>query len=101
VTSSNLFELASLGQGTVVLPGDADTREDISAAFQSSNNRHFKYFNSRTHGYNLITVTREKLTCTMKAVSTVFEPQATLRTLKVFEVPVNKTEIIDTALPRI
>jgi alkaline phosphatase D len=101
VTSSNLYELASLGQGRVDLPGDADTREDISAAFQSSNNRHFKYFNSRTHGYNLITVTREKLTCTMKAVSTINSPQATLSTLKTFEVPVNRTEIIDTSLPRL
>jgi len=101
VTSSNLYELASLGRGRVDLPTDLDTREDISAAFQSSNNRHFKYFNSRTHGYNLVTVTRQKLVCTMKSVSTIDSPRATLSTLKTFEVPVNRTEIIDTSLPRL
>jgi alkaline phosphatase D len=60
-----------------------------------SNNRHFKYFNSETRGYNIMEVTPDKLTCTMKAVSTIKQPEATLSTLKVFEVPDGVVRIDD------
>lgn len=62
---------------------------------QETNNRHFKYFNSGTHGYNIMEVTLEKLTCTMKSVSTIKAPTATLSTLKVFEVPDGVVRIDD------
>ncbi len=97
VTSANLTELATFGQGRAGIPGEPGTpeRRDASEIFQVSNNRHFKYFNSDTHGYNIIDVTSQKLTCTMKAVSTIKSPQATLSTLKVFEVPAGRVELRD------
>ena len=97
VTSANLTELATFGRGRAGIPGEPGTpeRRDFSEAFQESNNRHFKYFNSDTHGYNIIEVTPQKLTCTMRAVSTIKSPQATVATLKVFEVPDGRVELVD------
>ncbi len=53
-----------------------------------TSNPHLQYFNSATHGYNIIEATPAWLTCTMKAVSTITEPNGgELTTLKVFKVP--------------
>ncbi|HAA32638.1 MAG TPA: phosphodiesterase [Cyanobacteria bacterium UBA8553] len=62
-----------------------------------ASNRHLKYFNSATHGYNLVEVTPQSLTCTMKAVDTVTEPQANLRTLKAYVVPRDQIQIQEVA----
>ena len=92
VTSSNLVEIATLGQGgngQSALPGPGTVpggSEAFTAEAQSSN-PHFKFVNSATHGYNVIEVTPAQLTCTMKAVSTIRSPQATLSTLRTFTVP--------------
>jgi alkaline phosphatase D len=74
VTSSNLTEIATFGRGRSSISAD---REDVSEALQETNNRHFRCLNSDTHGYNLIEATPEKLTCTMKSVSTIKAPTAT------------------------
>lgn len=81
VTSSNLNELATFGLGGAPVPAAGD----LTLAARLSN-PHFVYFNSATHGYALMEVTPQALTCTMKAVDTIRQPRATLSTLKVFRV---------------
>jgi alkaline phosphatase D len=80
VTSSNLVELA-VGAGNADFP-QVDERflesEDglsaLQSAFQEPSNPHIEFFNSSTHGYNVMEVTREKLTCTMFGVETTQQP---------------------------
>ncbi len=80
VTSSNLVELAA-GAGNADFP-QVDERflesEDglsaLQSAFQEPSNPHIEFFNSSTHGYNVMEVTREKLTCTMFGVETTQQP---------------------------
>lgn len=62
---------------------------DVNTATQllRASNPHIQYFNSSTHGYTLVEVTPNLLTCRMKAVSNITSPNATLSTLKVFDVP--------------
>lgn len=86
VTSSNLVELA-IRTG---LP--SPSAEDLSAAFKASN-PHIEFFNSETHGYNVIEVTPEYLTCTMKVVNTIRAPEAVLNTMRVFRVPAGEVKI--------
>jgi alkaline phosphatase D len=52
-----------------------------------------KFFNSATHGYGVLTLTPEELTCEFKAVSTITEPTATLLPLATFTVPVHQVEL--------
>lgn len=88
VTSSNFAEIALVGGYLPVPPVGAFT-----TAVKASN-PHIQYFNSETHGYNLIEVTPQQLTCTMKAVNTIKAPKAALFTLKTFRVPRNKVQIL-------
>ncbi|MCS6960094.1 MAG: alkaline phosphatase D family protein [Pseudanabaenaceae cyanobacterium SKYGB_i_bin29] len=60
-----------------------------------ASNPHILFFNSATHGYNLIEVTPTLLTCRMKAVSNITSPNAALSTLKVYEVPKDQVLIRD------
>ena len=94
VTSSNLAEIATLGQGGVI-PGFSQGPGGINGFTQESqaSNPHFKFVNSTTHGYNIIEVTPTQLTCTMRAVSTIRSPQATLTTLRTFTVPSGQIRI--------
>ncbi len=82
ITSSNVAEKPSFGGSGLSIP----PIEQITQVLRASN-PHVKYFNSATHGYNVIEVTPQALTCTMKAVDTIKKPQAKLNTLKVFRVP--------------
>jgi alkaline phosphatase D len=50
------------------------------------NNPHLAFFNSSTHGYSVIEVNNLAMKCTMKAVSTIQNQTATLRTLQRFTV---------------
>jgi len=70
---------------------------DINASTQLllASNPHIVFFNSNTHGYNIIEVTPNLLTCRMKAVSNITSPNATLSTLKVFDVPKDEVLIRD------
>ncbi len=86
VTSSNLVELAA--RTGLPLP----SAEDLSAAFKASN-PHIEFFNSETHGYNVVEVTPEYLECTMKAVNTIQAPEALLNTMRVFRVLAGTVEI--------
>jgi alkaline phosphatase D len=90
VTSSNLAELATFGKGGQAAPPVAD----LTAAIRASN-PHMEFFDSETHGYNVIEVTKDALFCTMKAVSTIREREATLRTLKRFRVPSGRIRLLD------
>ncbi|MEW6635432.1 MAG: alkaline phosphatase D family protein [Actinomycetota bacterium] len=91
VTSSNLQEIATFGRGGHAAP----PVDDFTATVEASN-PHIEFFDSSTHGYNLVEVTPEALTCTMKAVSTIRERRASLRTLKRFRVPSGQIRIVDT-----
>lgn len=91
VTSSNLAELAT-GGGFGGAPVPPSQVENLALALQASN-PHIQFFNSSTHGYNLVEVTPQAFTCTMKAVDTVRQPQAQLFTLKRFRVPRNRVVI--------
>lgn len=91
VTSANLEELATFGRGGLALPPN---RGDLLTAIRASN-PHIEYANSSTHGYNIMRVTPQSLTCIMRAVSTITQPQASLSTLRVFRVPRNQVLILD------
>ena len=89
-TSSNLAEQSGSGSPGVPLP----PIEVITQILQVSN-PHIQYFNSATHGYNLVEVTPDALTCTLKAVNDITKPGGTLSTLKVFRVPCDQVLIQD------
>lgn len=82
ITSSNLFELASGGAASRYSEVDPVNFTEAVAA----NNPHIEFFNSQTHGYNLIEVNRDELVCTMKSVDTIQTPRSASRTLAVFAV---------------
>ena len=90
-TSSNLAEQQSdsSSSGVTVPPIDL-----ITQALRASN-PHLQYFNSATHGYNVVEVTPDALTCTLKAVSDITKPGGTLSTLKVYRVPRDQVSIQD------
>lgn len=110
ITSSNLVELAlGAGRGGVpefppvagLDPGEPsqDALNALETALQEQSNPHFEFFNSDTHGYNIMEVTPEKLTCTMKNVTTTQSRQSQLQTLARFEVPAGEVRITRTDLP--
>ena len=111
VTSSNLVELAA-GAGNGDFP-QVDERflesEDglsaLQTAFQEGSNPHIEFFNSSTHGYNVMEVTQERLTCTMFGVETTQQPpqngQPQKSVLARFEIPnglvqLQRTDIVPT-----
>ena len=105
VTSSNLAELA-LGAGNGGVGNNtrypALTQEALSTlqtALNKPSNPHFVFNDSSTHGYNLLEVTPQELVCTMKNVSTIQRPNASLNMLARFRVPAGQVEVIRTDLP--
>lgn len=58
-------------------------------------NPHIKYWDSSTHGYAVLTLTPEELSCEFKAVTTVREPTADVVALKTFRVPAGKVQLND------
>ena len=56
-------------------------------------NPHIEYWNSDTHGYGILTLTPAHLVCEFKAVSTVREPVAEVKTLKVFTIKAGQTHL--------
>lgn len=105
VTSSNLFELAlgaengGAGDNSRFPVLTEEAFSELQTALNKPSNPHFVFNDSSTHGYNLMDITKEALTCTMKAVSTIQEPRAELRTLAEFRVPNGRVEITRTDLP--
>jgi alkaline phosphatase D len=97
VTSSNLYEIARLGQSDTgpVVKNPAGLENALRAS-----NPHYEFFNSSTHGYNLIEVTKQELICTMKYVETIREPLENPRTrvLARFRVPSGRVEVQRTDL---
>jgi alkaline phosphatase D len=81
VTSSNVVETATFGVGGIVVPPITD----FSAALVGCN-PHIKYFNSATHGYVTMDVTREKITATMTSLGTVRLPWSWRSSLRQFEI---------------
>ncbi len=101
VTSSNIIEIATFGQGPTppAVPGPGPEGGDAFTLQTQTANPHIVYLDSTTHGYNLIEVTPTKLTCTMKAVDTIKTPQSPVKTLKVFEVPAGEIRINEVITP--
>lgn len=105
VTSSNLLELAlgaengGVGNNSRFPALTEEAFSELQTAINKPSNPHFVFNDSSTHGYNLLEVTKEALTCTMKAVSTIQEPEAELRTLAEFRVPDGQVEIVRTDIP--
>ncbi|MGB3632606.1 MAG: alkaline phosphatase D family protein [Rubrobacteraceae bacterium] len=105
ITSSNLLELAlgadngGAGDNSRVPQLTEQGFSGLQTAFQQGSNPHFEFFDSSTHGYNLMEVTKSELICTMKAVSTIQQPQAELSTLARFRVPAGQVQIIRTDVP--
>ncbi len=99
VTSSNLFEIARLGQASDG-PLLSDDRGALTAAVKASN-PHIEFLNSSTHGYNLMKVTKGEIVCTMKHVDTIRQPQEnpTSEVLAQFRVPEGQVLIQRTDLP--
>lgn len=97
VTSSNLFEIARLGQ---VSDGPRPSDPGAFSAAVKASNPHFVFLDSSTHGYNLMKVTKNELICTMRQVDTVRQPQnnPTADTLAQFRVPEGEVQIIRTDL---
>ncbi|MBW4692119.1 MAG: alkaline phosphatase D family protein [Lyngbya sp. HA4199-MV5] len=87
-TSSNFAE-QNTPSGTPSVPIDVLTQ------VLRGSNPHIQYFNSATHGYNLVEATPEALTCTFKVVSDILKPGGTLSTLKAFRVPRDQVVIQD------
>ncbi len=56
-------------------------------------NPHIKYWDSSTHGYAVLTLTPDELTCEFKAVTTIREPSAQLVPLKTFTVPAGHVKL--------
>jgi alkaline phosphatase D len=98
VTSANLEELASMGEGGPPLPPN---RGDLLTQILQASNPHIRYANSSGHGYCLMEVTPQAITTTMKSVDTIRQPTARLFTLRTFRQNVNETVIRDavTGLP--
>ncbi|MFF5260210.1 alkaline phosphatase D family protein [Actinomadura viridis] len=84
VTSSNFVEMATLGQGGLLVPPETD----LTWALRGSN-PHLEYFNSAAHGYVVMDVTPSGITATMKAVRSIRTKETpellTLRTFRVEE----------------
>ncbi len=98
VTSSNLFEIARLGQ---VSDGPRPSDPGAFSAAVKASNPHFEFLDSSTHGYNLMKVTKNELICTMKNVDTIRRPQndPTSEVLAQFRVPEGQVQIQRTDLP--
>ena len=57
------------------------------------NNPHIRYWNSSTHGYGIVELSRAQLSCTFKAVTTVRSATANVVRLKTFTVPAGQARI--------
>ncbi|AFY49315.1 phosphodiesterase/alkaline phosphatase D [Nostoc sp. PCC 7524] len=90
ITASNLAERINLNSFNLPLP----SIETVTTLIQLSN-PHICYFNSNTHGYNIVEVTPEALICTFKVVSNIIKPGGRVSTLKVFRVPRDQVLIED------
>lgn len=105
ITSSNLSELVlgadngGIGDNSRYPALSQQALSELQSALNRPSNPHFEFFDSSTHGYNLLDVTKEELICTMKAVSTTQSPRAQLGTLAEFRVPDGQIEIQRTDLP--
>lgn len=64
-----------------------EVRHDLLGPGVLDVNRHIKYWDSATHGYGLLTLTPQQLTCDFKAVSTIRDTTATLVNLKTLVIP--------------
>ncbi len=53
-----------------------------------------EFFNSSTHGYGVLTLTPQQMTCEFKAVSTITEPTAELIPLATYTIPVNQVKLV-------
>ncbi|BAZ33435.1 phosphodiesterase/alkaline phosphatase D [Cylindrospermum sp. NIES-4074] len=88
--SSNFAETSNSSSQGIPFPP-----VEVMTQMLRDSNPHIQHFDSTTHGYNLVEVTPEALTCTLKAVSDITKPGGTLSILKVFRVPCDQVLIED------
>lgn len=90
VSSANFSEIltsATAAQTNAPMQKSSlSTPPDALEGWIRLNNPHIQFFNSSVHGYVLLDVNHLTLTCTMKQVSTVREPVASLSVLRTFVV---------------
>lgn len=86
-TSSNLAEQTA--------PNSTGPSVEATTQILRASNPHIEYFNSTTHGYNLVKLTPDALICTLKAVSDITKPGGTLSTLKIYRVSRDRVFIED------
>ena len=97
VSSANFTELAlsQVPLPSAPLPVPIPTPPGLGVeSVLMAGNPHMKFFNSSTHGYCLMDVAQSGLTCTMKAVTTIRQPQAELYTLKTFLIKKDSVELV-------
>ncbi|MBW4641703.1 MAG: alkaline phosphatase D family protein [Goleter apudmare HA4340-LM2] len=90
ITASTLAERITLNSFNIPLPSI-----EIVTTLIAASNPHIYYFNSDTHGYNIVEVTPEALICTFKVVTNITKPGSRVTTLKVFRVPRDQVLIED------
>jgi alkaline phosphatase D len=88
VSSSNVVETATFGMGGILVP----PATEFTSALVGSN-PHLRYFNSATHGYVVMDVTRERITATMRSVGTIRLPWSWRTTLRQFEIPAGQARL--------
>lgn len=96
ISSANLIELAlsQVPLPSAPLPVPIPTPPGVGVeSLLMASNPHMKFFNSSTHGYCVMDVEQSGVTCTMKAVTTIREPQAGLHTLKTFLIKKDRVQL--------
>lgn len=104
ITSSNLLELITGAAAGTGLPVPAEVVARIAEVLGTggvdpstllvAQNPHLRYFSSSSHGYGIVELTPTQATCELRAVTTVRERQAGVRTLRTFRVPVDSATLI-------
>ena len=97
ISSANLTELAlslvPLPSAPLPVPIPTPPGVGVESLLMASN-PHMRFFNSSTHGYCLMDVGQDGVTCTMKAVTTIRQPQAELYTLKTFLIRKDSVKLV-------
>ncbi len=96
ISSANLAEeiTSALDLPSCPLPGKLfGVPPNLLEPLIRANNPHIQYWDSSTHGYALLSLSRSRLVCTFKAVTSVRTPTADVVTLRTFTIPAGKIQL--------